>query len=284
MARRPEVATTLVGLRRRTAAWRDAGETVALVPTMGALHDGHLSLVRLARRKARRVVVSIFVNPAQFSPAEDFSTYPRTFDTDVAALREEKTDLVWAPASVAVMYPVGFATRVVPAGPATTGLEDAFRPDFFAGVATVVAKLFTQVTPDVAVFGEKDYQQLKVVTRMARDLDLPLRVIGAPTVREADGLAMSSRNVYLTADERAVAPVLYRVLTLCASKIAQGHAIATILAEGREAIARPGFALDYLEARHAETLAPIASAKDGPVRLLVAAKLGKTRLIDNVGV
>jgi pantoate--beta-alanine ligase len=284
MARRPEVATTLVGLRRRTAAWRDAGETVALVPTMGALHDGHLSLVRLARRKARRVVVSIFVNPAQFSPAEDFSTYPRTFDTDVAALREEKTDLVWAPASVAVMYPVGFATRVVPAGPATTGLEDAFRPDFFAGVATVVAKLFTQVTPDVAVFGEKDYQQLKVVTRMARDLDLPLRVIGAPTVREADGLAMSSRNVYLTADERAVAPVLYRVLTLCASKIAQGHAIATILAEGREAIARPGFALDYLEARHAETLAPIASAKDSPVRLLVAAKLGMTRLIDNVGV
>ncbi|MEA2929034.1 MAG: pantoate--beta-alanine ligase, partial [Hyphomicrobiales bacterium] len=222
MARRPPIATTVVGLRRRIAAWRDAGETVALVPTMGALHAGHLSLVRLARRKARRVVVSIFVNPAQFAPSEDFSTYPRTFDTDVAALREEKADLVWAPASVSVMYPQGFATRVVPSGPATAGLEDAFRPDFFAGVATVVAKLFTQVAPDVAVFGEKDYQQLKVVARMARDLDLPLKVIGAPTVREPDGVAMSSRNVYLTPDERAVAPVLHRVLKLCATKIAQG--------------------------------------------------------------
>lgn len=284
MARRPTIATTIVSLRRRIAAWRDAGETVALVPTMGALHEGHLSLVRLARRKADHVVVSIFVNPAQFAPTEDFSTYPRTFDTDVAALREEKADLVWAPASVAVMYPEGFATRIVPAGPATAGLEDAFRPDFFAGVATVVAKLFTQVAPDVAVFGEKDYQQLKVVTRMARDLDLPLKVIGAPTVREPDGVAMSSRNVYLTPDGRAVAPVLHRVLTLCARKIAQGRAITTILAEGREAIVRAGFALDYLEARHAETLAPIVSVKDGPVRLLVAAKIGKTRLIDNVSV
>jgi pantoate--beta-alanine ligase len=284
MARRPPVATTVATLRRRIAGWRDAGETVALVPTMGALHEGHLSLVRLSGRKADRVVVSIFVNPAQFAPSEDFSTYPRTFDTDVAALRDEKADLVWAPGSVAVMYPEGFATRVVPAGPAAAGLEDATRPDFFAGVATVVAKLFTQVTPDIAVFGEKDYQQLKVVARMARDLDLPLRVIGAPTVRESDGLAMSSRNVYLTADERAVAPVLHRVLTLCAGKIAQGHAIATILSEGREAIARAGFVLDYLEARHAETLAVVASTKDGPVRLLVAAKLGTTRLIDNVGV
>jgi pantoate--beta-alanine ligase len=284
MPRRPQIATTLATLRRKVARWRDAGATVALVPTMGALHAGHLSLLRLARRKADRVVVSIFVNPAQFAPTEDFSTYPRSFGTDVAALRDENADLVWAPASVAVMYPQGFATRVVPAGPAKAGLEDAVRPDFFAGVATVVAKLFTQVTPDIAVFGEKDYQQLKVVARMARDLDLPLRVIGAPTVREADGLAMSSRNVYLSADERAVAPVLHRVLALCAKKIATGHAIATILSEGREAIARAGFALDYLEARHAETLAPVASANDGPVRLLVAARLGKTRLIDNVGV
>jgi pantoate--beta-alanine ligase len=284
MARRPQVAKTLANLRRRIAGWRDAGETVALVPTMGALHEGHLSLVRLARRRARRVVVSIFVNPAQFAPSEDFSTYPRTFDTDLAALARENTDLVWAPASVSVMYPDGFSTRVVPAGSAKAGLEDAFRPDFFAGVATVVAKLFTQVTPDVAVFGQKDYQQLRVVTRMARDLDLPLKVIGAPTVREGDGLAMSSRNVYLTADERATAPTLHRVLILCASKIVQGRAIATILAEGREAITRAGFELDYLEARHAETLAPISSVKDGPVRLLVAAKLGKTRLIDNVGV
>jgi len=284
MARRPKIAATVPSLRRIVSRWRDASETVALVPTMGALHEGHLALVRLARRRADRVVVSIFVNPAQFAPTEDFSTYPRTFDTDVAALAEEKADLVWAPGNVAVMYPEGFATRIVPGGPAAAGLEDAFRPDFFKGVATVVCKLFTQVAPDIAVFGEKDYQQLQVVTRMARDLDLPLKVIGAKTVRETDGLAMSSRNVYLSADERAVAPTLHRVLTLCAEKIGQGRAIATILSEGREAIERAGFKLDYLEARHAETLAPISSAKDGPVRLLVAAKLGKTRLIDNVGV
>jgi pantoate--beta-alanine ligase len=284
MARRPKIAKTVAALRRQVARWRDEGETVALVPTMGALHAGHLALVRLARRRADRVVVSIFVNPAQFAPSEDFSTYPRTFDTDVAALAEEKADLVWAPEKVSVMYPEGFATRIVPEGPAVAGLEDAFRPDFFKGVATVVAKLFTQVAPDVAVFGEKDYQQLRVVTRMARDLDLPLKVVGMKTVREPDGLAMSSRNVYLTPDERALAPTLFRVLTLCAEKIAKGRPIATILAEGREAIARGGFALEYLEARHAETLAPVRSIKDGPVRLLVAAKLGKTRLIDNVGV
>ena len=284
MARRPSIAKTVPALRRSVARWREGGETVALVPTMGALHEGHIALVRLARRRADRVVVSIFVNPAQFAPSEDFSTYPRTFDTDVALLAREKADLVWAPQSVAVMYPQGFATTIVPEGPATVGLEDAHRPHFFKGVATVVAKLFTQVTPDIAVFGQKDYQQLKVVTRMARDLDLPLRVIGAPTVREPDGLALSSRNVYLSADERAVAPTLHRVLTLCAQKIAKGRPTAPILAEGREAIERAGFALDYLEARHAETLEPIASVKDGPVRLLVAAKLGNTRLIDNVGV
>ena len=284
MARRPKVATTVKALRRQVARWREAGERVALVPTMGALHDGHLSLVRLARRRADRVVVSIFVNPAQFAPSEDFSTYPRTFAADVAALAEEQVDLVWAPATVAVMYPEGFATRIVPEGPAVAGLEDAFRPDFFKGVATVVAKLFMQVAPDIAVFGEKDYQQLKVVTRMARDLDLPLKVIGAPTVREPDGLAMSSRNVYLTPAQRAVAPTLHRVLTRCAKKIAEGRSIATILAEGRVGIARPGFRLDYFEARHAETLLPVKSIKDGPVRLLVAAKLGKIRLIDNVTV
>jgi pantoate--beta-alanine ligase len=284
MPRRPRIAGTVSSLRRSVSTWRDAGETVALVPTMGALHAGHLSLVRRARRLADRVVVSIFVNPAQFAPTEDFSTYPRTFDTDVKLLGEEKTDLVWAPKSVSVMYPEGFATRIVPEGPATAGLEDRFRPDFFKGVATVVAKLFTQVTPDVAVFGEKDYQQLKVVSRMARDLDLPLKVIGAATVRETDGLAMSSRNVYLSSEERAVAPVLHRVLTLCAEKIAKGRPVDTILSEGREAIERAGFVLDYLEARHAESLLPVRSTKDGPVRLLVAAKLGKTRLIDNVGV
>jgi pantoate--beta-alanine ligase len=284
MARRPQVAKTVTALRRQVARWRDAGETVALVPTMGALHEGHLSLVRLARRRADRVVVSIFVNPAQFAPAEDFSTYPRTFATDVAMLAEEKADLVWAPANVGVMYPDGFATRVRPEGPAVAGLEDAFRPDFFTGVATVVAKLFIQVAPHIAVFGEKDYQQLRVVTRMAHDLDLPLKVIGARTVRERDGLAMSSRNVYLSAEQRAVAPTLHRVLRLCARKIAEGGPIKSILAEGREAIKRAGFALDYLEVRHAETLLPVNSTKNGPLRLLVAAKLGKTRLIDNVAV
>jgi len=284
MARRPQVAKTVTALRRQVACWRKAGETVALVPTMGALHEGHLSLVRLARRRADRVVVSIFVNPAQFAPSEDFSTYPRTFAADVAMLAEEKADLVWAPATVAVMYPDGFATRIVPEGPAVAGLEDAVRPDFFKGVATVVAKLFIQVAPDIAVFGEKDYQQLRVVGRMVRDLDLPLKVVGAPTVREPDGLAMSSRNGYLTPDERAIAPALYRVLTLCAQKIAQGRSIAAISAEGREAIERAGFVLDYIEARHAETLMPVKSIEDGPVRLLVAAKLGKTRLIDNVKV
>jgi pantoate--beta-alanine ligase len=284
MARKPTIAKTVPTLRRAVADWRKRKETVALVPTMGALHEGHLSLVRLARRRADRVVVSIFVNPAQFAPTEDFSTYPRTFDTDVALLADEMAHLVWAPANVAVMYPDGFATRIVPEGPATAGLEDKTRPDFFKGVATVVCKLFTQVTPDIAVFGEKDYQQLKVVTRMARDLDLPLKVIGAATVREKDGLAMSSRNVYLSVDDRATAPVLHRVLKLCADKIGSGHSIATILSEGRETIIRAGFALDYLEARHAETLAPIASVKDGPVRLLAAAKLGDTRLIDNIRV
>jgi pantoate--beta-alanine ligase len=284
MARRPQLAKTVTALRRQVARWRDAGETIALVPTMGALHAGHLSLVRRARRRADRVVVSIFINPAQFAPSEDFSTYPRRFAADVAALAKEKVDLVWAPANVGVMYPKGFATRILPEGPAVAGLEDAFRPDFFKGVATVVAKLFIQAAPNIAIFGEKDYQQLLVVARMARDLDLPLKVIGAPTLREPDGLAMSSRNVYLAPDERAVAPTLYRVLSLCAKKIGEGRPIAAVLAEGRETIERARFALDYLEARHAETLVPVKSIKDGPVRLLVAAKLGTTRLIDNIGV
>jgi pantoate--beta-alanine ligase len=278
---RPAVVRKLARLRRTIAGWRGGGETIALVPTMGALHAGHLALVRLARRRADRVVVSIFVNPAQFAPSEDFATYPRTFAADVNALREPRADLVWAPA-VADMYPNDFAVQVVPEGPAAVGLEDAARPHFFAGVATVVTKLFTQCMPDVAVFGEKDFQQLRVVTAMARDLDLPVKVVGAPTVREPDGLAMASRNVYLSPEERAVAPVLYRVLKLCAGKIAAGRAIARILAEGRETLERAGFRLDYLEARDAETLR--RPAKGRPLRLLAAATLGRTRLIDNVAV
>jgi pantoate--beta-alanine ligase len=278
---RPLVVRTLARLRRTVGQWRADGDTVALVPTMGALHAGHLSLVRLARRRATRVVVSIFVNPAQFGPSEDFATYPRTFAADVKALREEHADLVWAPA-VADMYPDGFAIQVVPEGPAAVGLEDAARPHFFAGVATVVAKLLIQCQPDVAVFGEKDYQQLRVVTAMARDLHLPVKIIGAPTVREPDGLAMASRNVHLSADERAVAPVLYRVLKLCAEKIAAGRPVAAILAEGRETLERAGFRLDYLEVRDAGTLR--RAEKGRPLRLLAAATLGRTRLIDNVAV
>ena len=280
---KPPVVRKLAALRRIVTRFRTRGETIALVPTMGALHQGHLALVRLAKRRAERVVVSIFVNPAQFAPHEDFSTYPRTFAADLAALGELKVDLVWAP-SVAEMYPQGFSTKIVPAGPATAGLEDAFRPHFFGGVATVVTKLFLQVAPDIAIFGQKDYQQLKVITAMAKDLDIPVKVIGAPTVREKDGLALSSRNAYLSAAERSAAPTLHRVLKECAKGIAAGKPIASTLAVGRAAIERAGFALDYLEARHAQTLAPVGSIKDGPVRLLVAAKIGKTRLIDNIAV
>jgi pantoate--beta-alanine ligase len=283
MARRSRAVCTVPALRRTLARWRAADDTVALVPTMGALHDGHLSLLRLARRRARRVIVSIFVNPAQFAPNEDFSTYPRTFDTDVAALAATGVDLVWAP-SVEAMYGPDFATRIVPEGPAKVGLEDAFRPHFFAGVAIVVAKLLIQCTPDIAVFGEKDFQQLRMITRLVSDLDLPVKVVGAPIVREPDGLALSSRNVYLSTQERAAAPTLYRVLCACAAAIGRGEHIARVLDEGGAEIERAGFQLDYLEARHAQTLDKVETGTDSPLRLLVAARIGRTRLIDNVAV
>ncbi len=283
MAKRPVIARTIASMRLALRPYRQAGDKIALVPTMGALHRGHLALVGEARRRAACVVVSIFVNPTQFAPNEDFGSYPRRFAADIAALGEAKADLVWSP-SPAFMYPQGFATRITPQGAALAGLEDKFRPHFFGGVATVVAKLFTQVAPDFALFGQKDYQQLRVVTQMAKDLDLPLKVIGVPTVREKDGLALSSRNVYLSAAERAVAPTLYLVLKAAAARIKNGEPMARVLDTGRIAIKRAGFALDYLEARHALTLAPVGSRKDGPIRLLVAAKIGKTRLIDNLGV
>ena len=283
MADRPTIARTVPSLRRALAPYREVGERIALVPTMGALHRGHLTLVREARRRARRVVVSIFVNPTQFAPHEDFGSSPRGFAADLKVLQTAKADLVWAP-SAEVMYPAGFATRIEPQGAAKAGLEDKFRPHFFGGVATVVAKLFTQTAPDFALFGEKDYQQLRVVTQMAQDLDLAVKVIGVPTVREQDGLALSSRNLYLSPGERRVAPTLYRVLSANAKRIKQYEPIEMVLEEARAEIGRTGFALDYLEARHALTLAPIASRKDGPIRLLVAAKIGKTRLIDNLGV
>jgi pantoate--beta-alanine ligase len=281
MAKHPKVVRTLAALRRALAGYGKAG--VALVPTMGALHAGHLALVKAARARARRVVVSIFVNPAQFAPTEDFASYPRTWNADLAALGALKVDLIWAP-SAQVMYPDGFATRIEPAGAAKAGLEDKFRPHFFGGVATVVGKLFTQVTPDFALFGEKDYQQLRVVMQMARDLDLSPKIIGVRTMREKDGLALSSRNVYLGASERAAAPVLYRVLKASARRIKAGAPIARIMSEGRSEIEQAGFAVDYLDARHALTLALVESVKDGPIRLLVAGKIGKTRLIDNVAV
>ena len=283
MARGPTIARTIATLDRAIGKFRAAGQSLALVPTMGALHAGHIALVRRARRKADRVVVSIFVNPAQFAPHEDFSTYPRPFDADIAALRDLEVDLVWAP-QLDVMYPAGFATRIIVKGPAEADLEDRFRPHFFGGVATVVAKLFTQCRPDYAMFGEKDYQQLKTVTRMSRDLDLRVEVVGIPTVREKDGLALSSRNTYLDARERAVAPSLYRVLSASAARIAAGEPIAKVVSEGAIELEAAGFALDYLEARHAETLARVETREDGPLRLLVAARLGKTRLIDNVAV
>jgi len=283
METRLKTVRTVYSLRRALELYRKAGERIALVPTMGALHRGHTALMREARRRARRVVVSIFVNPTQFAPHEDFASYPRDFQTDIKALREAKVDLVWAP-PVEVMYPDGFATRIAPEGAAKAGLEDSFRPHFFGGVATVVAKLFTQVSPDFALFGQKDYQQLRVVTQMAKDLDLPLKVIGVPTVREADGLALSSRNAYLSTAERAVAPLLHRVLEECATRINSGENIERVLNVARIEIDLAGFTLDYLEARHAVTLAPIGSPSESPIRLLVAARLGKTRLIDNIAV
>ncbi|MBR1141401.1 MAG: pantoate--beta-alanine ligase [Bradyrhizobium sp.] len=283
MSRTPRVARSLSALRRELDSLRARKATVALVPTMGALHDGHISLVRQAKRRADKVVVSIFVNPTQFAPTEDFGSYPRTWKEDVAKLAAERVDLIWHPDAKA-MYPDGFTTRIVPEGPALAGLEDRFRPHFFGGVATVVAKLFAQCRPDVAIFGEKDYQQLRVVTQMARDLDLGVRVVGSRTVRERDGLAMSSRNVYLSADERRVAPTLHRALKELASRLRAGGDMQDALRDGAATITQAGFDLDYLEVRHAETLAPVTQDESGPKRILVAARIGTTRLIDNIAV
>ncbi len=283
MSPSPMIVRTIPALRRALDGIRARKATTALVPTMGALHDGHVSLVRLAKRRAKKVIVSIFVNPTQFAPTEDFGSYPRTWKADVAKLAAEDVDLIWNP-DVKTMYPDGFATRILTEGPATANLEDRFRPHFFGGVATVVGKLFTQCRPDFAIFGEKDFQQLRVVTRMAGDLDLGVKVVGSRTVRERDGLAMSSRNVYLTTQERQAATVLYRAMKQSAARLRTGDNAETAMADGAQLIVAAGFELDYFEVRHAETLAPIASLKDGPMRILVAAKIGKTRLIDNIGV
>jgi pantoate--beta-alanine ligase len=276
-----KVVSDVTSLRAAVAGWRAEGKKVALVPTMGALHDGHVSLVRAAIKKRAKVVASIFVNPAQFAPTEDFSAYPRTFEADCALLKANGCDLVYAPTSD-VMYPKGFHTTVTLTGPAKVGLEDRFRPTHFDGVATVVAKLFTQAAPDMAIFGEKDFQQLMVVRQMARDLDLPVDVVGAETIREADGLAMSSRNRYLSAEERTTAAVLPAALKACRAAILSGQGTVTATAEATARLITAGFQVDYLDARDADTLGAVVTGR--PIRLLVAARIGKTRLIDNIAV
>lgn len=277
------VVETVADLRKQVAIWRAAGERVALVPTMGALHQGHISLVELARQHRARVITSIFVNPTQFAPTEDFSQYPRTFDSDCAMLAAAHGDLVFAP-SAKEMYPQGFATTVTLSGPAKVGLEDAFRPSHFDGVATIVAKLFTQAQPDIAIFGEKDYQQLQVVIRMARDLDLGVEVIGASTLREADGLAMSSRNRYLSADHRLKARLVPDSLKAAVAAIHAGQAPDAAARDAAAKLTQAGYGVDYVAVRHAGTLAPIKGPSDGPSRILVAATIGNTRLIDNMAV
>ena len=277
-----KIVRNILELRKETAKWRAEGLFSAVVPTMGALHEGHIALVREGLKHADRVVTTIFVNPKQFAANEDLGRYPRTETSDIAQLEEAGAHLVFAPAPE-VVYPPGFVTSVVLSGPAKAGLEDKFRPHFFDGVATVVAKLFTQSQADFAMFGEKDYQQLRVVTRMARDLDLPIKVIGVPTVREESGLALSSRNAYLSKAEHHQAASLYQTLTQAAQKIRAGQAPTRATAAARRALTTLGFRVDYVAARNAETLA-LPKEKDEPLRLLVAAWLGNTRLIDNIRV
>jgi pantoate--beta-alanine ligase len=283
MSKAPQIFRDIASMRCAVAQWRAAGQKIALIPTMGALHAGHVSLVDAAQKKAERTIVSIFVNPTQFAPNEDFGAYPRTFDADLAKLAEVGADGCFAPLA-SEMYQQGFSTEIIPGGPALAGLEDRFRPTHFAGVALVVAKLLNQVQADSAFFGEKDFQQLAVIRQIVADLDISTAISGVPTLREADGLAISSRNIYLSAEEREKAPRLAAILWETATEMRAGTAPARAAEEGATELAAAGFGLDYLEARHARTLAPIGSLDDGPVRLLAAAKLGKTRLIDNIAV
>jgi pantoate--beta-alanine ligase len=277
-----QVVTTIAELRSRVAGWRGEGDAVALVPTMGALHRGHLALVHVARESAERVCATIFVNPTQFAPGEDFASYPRKEQADRELLDAEGTDLLFMP-SVDEMYSADHSTRIRVGGPADT-LEHEFRPGHFDGVATVVAKILLQALPDVALFGEKDYQQLMVIRRMVRDLDLPVRIEGVPTVREPDGLALSSRNAYLSAEERRVAPALHRTIESVARAVAGGAAPEGETARASEALGRAGFRkVDYVAVRDAETLEPVTDASR-PSRVLAAAWLGRARLIDNVPV
>jgi len=290
MTQRPEKAgataaidPTVALIRQRSTGWRRNGLTSALVPTMGALHDGHLALVHAASEAADRVIVSIFVNPTQFAPSEDFAAYPRNMDADLATLAQAGVDAVFAP-TTAEMYPEGFSTTVSLGGPAA-GLESDFRPHFFQGVATVVAKLFLATQSDIAVFGEKDYQQLLVVRRMAADLNIPIEIRGHPTLREPDGLAMSSRNAYLSPTERSIAPRLHQALQAAAQAIRAGRGDpGPVAGDARQSLAEAGFAVDYVALRNAETLAEVTDVDSEPLRLLAAARLGRTRLIDNIAV
>lgn len=273
---------TLASLRAQVAAWRREGQRIVLVPTMGALHAGHLALVAHARAIGQRVVVSIFVNPTQFGPTEDFSRYPRDTEGDLALLAGAGADAAWLP-TVETMYPAGFSTRIEP-GPAAEGLCGSFRPGHFSGVATVVTKLLDQVAPDVALFGEKDFQQLQVIRSVVRDLDIPIAIEGVPTLREADGLALSSRNRYLTPTERETAPRLHAVLSHIAERLSAGAEASPLVAEGISELEAAGFGpVQYLEIRDADTLAPVARV-ERPARVIAAAYLGGTRLIDNVAV
>lgn len=279
----PPVVRTVSDLRRYVDAWHKAGETVALVPTMGALHLGHLALVERASRTCTRTVVSLFVNPTQFGPGEDFGSYPRDEAGDAAKLEAAHCDLLFAP-SLAEMYPNGYATTVVP-GAIAAGQCGRFRPGHFAGVATVVTKLLLQSQADAACFGEKDYQQLQVVRQVVRDLAIRTRIEGVPTAREPDGLALSSRNIYLTPEQRSAAPSLFRVLTHMSERLESGETTAArAIADGLGELAGAGFSrIDYLEICDAETLAPLDTI-DRPGRILAAIWLDRTRLIDNVAV
>ena len=275
-----DVARTVADLRSRVARWRKADERVGLVPTMGALHQGHMALVRAARAECDRVVATIFVNPKQFAPTEDLASYPHREAADLEMLETAGVDLVFLPA-LNEIYPPGFATLVRVDG-LTEGLCGAHRAGHFEGVTTVVTKLLIQALPDAAYFGEKDYQQLMIVQRLARDLDIPVHVMGVPTVRESDGLALSSRNAYLSAQERRIAPNLARVLRSVAGALAQDpSAIAREVARGSTALKQAGFAVEYLEVREAGTLARISRATASS-RVFAAVRLGKTRLIDNM--
>ena len=269
-------------LRAFVQRWRNAGKSVALVPTMGALHEGHLSLVRLARKHAKRVVVSLFVNPTQFGPTEDFAAYPRDEQGDWEKLAKAKTDLLYAP-SIDDMYPEDFATRVEVIG-LTAGLEGASRPHHFAGVTTIVTKLFLQSLPDIAVFGEKDYQQLQVIRQLVRDLNFPITIVPGPTMRAPDGLALSSRNAYLTPHERSLAPHFHAVLKDVANDLVAGRPVHEAVFIGRDRLEGAGFRVDYIEARDADTLLPIERPLTGPARVLGAVYLGRVRLIDNLPV